>query len=67
MYINSELKFKLVLLNYEIDINKSIIRIDYIFFLICVLKEVLSLMIFCNVNMSGFCICNICVYDNFSV
>lgn len=59
-------KFKLILWNHEIDINKSITRTDHISFLICVLKEVLSSMISCNVNMSGFCICNTCVHDNSS-
>lgn len=66
MYTNPELKFKLILWNHEIDINKSITRTDYISLLICVLKEVLSSMISCNVNMSGFCICNTCVHDNSS-
>lgn len=58
IYTNPELKFKLILWNHEIDINKSITRTDHISLLICVLKEVLSSMISCNVNMSGFCICN---------
>lgn len=66
MYTNPELKFKLILWNHEIDINKSITRTDHISLLICVLKEVLSSMISCNVNMSGFCICNTCVHDNSS-